>query len=99
MEGSLHFKSPFNNGQEWPFFRSMLDLIDVELGKSSPMITEHYESKTVQQVSCPTVELAGTAGTATSKFSGGRTKKGPRMAAKTPDFEVTFEFSKKIFSF
>lgn len=35
--------------EEWPFFRSMLDLIDVELGKSSPMITEHYESKTVQQ--------------------------------------------------
>eukprot|EP00913_Durusdinium_trenchii_P003459 g3202.t1 len=34
--------------QEWPFFRSMLDLIDVELGKASPMITEHYESKTVQ---------------------------------------------------
>lgn len=26
----------------------MLDLIDVELGKASPMITEHYESKTVQ---------------------------------------------------
>eukprot|EP00435_Cladocopium_sp_Y103_P063210 s990_g24.t1 len=35
-------------GKEWPFFRSMLDLIDVELGKSSPMITEHYESKTIQ---------------------------------------------------
>lgn len=34
--------------KEWPFFRSMLDLIDVELGKASPMITEHYESKTVQ---------------------------------------------------
>ncbi|CAK9020345.1 unnamed protein product [Durusdinium trenchii] len=34
--------------EEWPFFRSMLDLIDVELGKASPMITEHYESKTVQ---------------------------------------------------
>ena len=32
--------------QEWPFFRSMLDLIDVELGKASPQITEHYESKT-----------------------------------------------------
>jgi len=34
--------------KEWPFFRSMLDLIDVELGKASPMITEHYESKTLQ---------------------------------------------------
>ncbi|CAK9070585.1 Phosphoenolpyruvate carboxylase [Durusdinium trenchii] len=33
--------------KEWPFFRSMLDLIDVELGKASPVITEHYESKTV----------------------------------------------------
>lgn len=26
----------------------MLDLIDVELGKASPLITEHYESKTVK---------------------------------------------------
>ena len=34
--------------QEWPFFKSMLDLIDVELGKASPLITEHYESKTVK---------------------------------------------------
>ncbi|CAJ1361517.1 unnamed protein product [Effrenium voratum] len=35
--------------KEWPFFRSMLDLIDVELGKASPQITEHYESKTLQE--------------------------------------------------
>lgn len=64
------FRVPIKNyGQEWPFFRSMLDLIDVELGKSSPMITEHYESKTVQQVAQPT-QLGWLAGTAkTSKFS------------------------------
>lgn len=30
----------------------MLDLIDVELGKASPMITEHYESKTLQDPKC-----------------------------------------------
>ena len=48
--GHHSYKDHEKRGQEWPFFRSMLDLIDVELGKSSPMITEHYESKTVQQV-------------------------------------------------
>eukprot|EP00438_Fugacium_kawagutii_P035623 Skav226837 [mRNA] locus=scaffold1741:208204:211278:- [translate_table: standard] len=31
--------------QEWPFFSSMLDLIDAELGKASPVITEHYEPR------------------------------------------------------
>ena len=56
-----------NSRQEWPFFRSMLDLIDVELGKSSPMITEHYESKTVQQVA---LWLYGTGGTVGNWYLG-----------------------------
>ena len=50
MDGKNPCHPSIISRQEWPFFRSMLDLIDVELGKSSPMITEHYESKTVQQV-------------------------------------------------
>mmetsp|Transcript_31531 Transcript_31531/g.72868 ORF Transcript_31531/g.72868 Transcript_31531/m.72868 type:complete len:971 (-) Transcript_31531:364-3276(-) len=35
--------------KEWPFFQSMLDLIDIELGKAEPSIAKHYESKTVKE--------------------------------------------------
>ena len=45
----LSLGSSPNLWQEWPFFKSMLDLIDVELGKANPLITQHYESKTLQE--------------------------------------------------
>ena len=59
----------------------MLDLIDVELGKSSPMITEHYESKTVQQVA-NTVGMAGWDGWLGPRNLAGQ-RRGP-VLAKTP---------------
>ena len=35
--------------KEWPMFQSMLDLIDVELGKAQPDLAKHYETKTLKE--------------------------------------------------
>jgi len=35
--------------KEWPMFQSMLDLIDIELGKAQPDLAKHYETKTLKE--------------------------------------------------